>query len=92
MSERKDLLGDVRRVVVKIGTTSLIKDGAVSKEFMDSVAEQVFRLREEGRQVLIVTSGAIGIGLKAMGAKPKPNEMPIRQAAASVGQSILMQR
>ena len=90
MSERKELLGDVRRVVVKIGTTSLIKDGAVSKDFMDSVADQVSRLREEGRQVLIVTSGAIGIGLKAMGVKPKPKEMPIRQAAASVGQSILM--
>ena len=89
---RKELLGDVRRVVIKVGTTSLIKDGAVSSDFMDSLAEQVSRLREEGREVLIVTSGAIGIGLKAMGVRPKPNEMPIRQAAASVGQSILMQK
>mgnify|MGYP002626002622 CR=1 FL=1 len=92
MTGRKELLGDAKRVVVKIGTTSLIRDGAVSSDFMDSVAEQVARLRDEGREVMIVTSGAIGIGLKAMGVRPKPNEMPIRQAAASVGQGILMQR
>lgn len=92
MASRREYLGDVRRVVVKIGTSSLIKDGAVSERFMRSVAEQVSRLREEGKQVLLVSSGAIGIGLKAMGVKPKPNEVPIRQAAASVGQSILMQK
>ncbi|MBR2254751.1 MAG: glutamate 5-kinase [Candidatus Methanomethylophilaceae archaeon] len=65
---------------------------SIHQPFMDSVAEQVARLRDEGKEVLIVTSGAIGIGLKAMGVVPKPNEIPIRQAAASVGQSILMQK
>lgn len=93
MPSRKELLGDVGRVVIKIGTSSLMQNGtSVSSSFMDSVAEQVRCLRDEGKEVLIVTSGAIGIGLKAMGVKPKPKEIPIRQAAASVGQSILMQK
>ena len=63
---------------------------SISRDFMDSVAEQVARLREMGMEVLIVSSGAIAIGLKAMKVKPKPNEIPIRQAASAVGQSILM--
>ena len=62
----------------------------VSRDFMDSVAEQVRRLKDEGKEVLIVSSGAIPLGLKTMGVTPKPHEMPIRQAAASVGQGILM--
>lgn len=91
--DRKGLLGDVDRVVVKVGTSSITQGGdSASPGFMDSVAAQVKKLRDLGMEVLIVTSGAIGIGLKAMKVKPKPNEIPIKQAAASVGQSILMQK
>lgn len=90
--ERKDYLGDVGRVVIKIGSSSIMSNGnRISRDFMDSVAEQVKRLKGMGKEVLIVSSGAIGLGLKTMGVIPKPNEIPIRQAAASVGQSILMQ-
>lgn len=89
---RKDLIGEVGRIVVKIGTSSITRGGdTASAEFMDSVAEQVSKLMGMGKEVLIVTSGAIGLGLKAMGVKAKHNEIPIRQAAASVGQSKLMQ-
>ncbi len=90
---RKELLGNVGRVVIKIGTTSLMQGRkTISIDFMDSVAEQVKALMDEGKEVLIVTSGAIGVGLKAMKVQANPNDIPIRQAAASVGQSILMQR
>ncbi len=90
---RKELLGNVDRVVIKIGTTSLMQGRkSISIDFMDSVAEQVKALKDEGKEVLIVTSGAIGVGLKAMKVQANPNDIPIRQAAASVGQSILMQR
>ena len=93
MSERKELMGAVDRVVIKIGTSSIIRDGVnINVDFMDSVAEQVKLLKDAGKEVVLVTSGAIGIGLKAMGVKPKPNEIPIRQAAASVGQVVLMQK
>jgi glutamate 5-kinase len=90
---RKETLGTVDRVVIKIGTTSLMQGRkTISIDFMDSVAEQVRALKDEGKEVLIVTSGAIGIGLRAMKVNANPNDIPIRQAAASVGQSILMQR
>ena len=90
---RKETLGKVERVVIKIGTTSLMQGRkSISIDFMNDVAEQVKALKDEGKEVLIVTSGAIGVGLKTMGVKPNPNDIPIRQAAASVGQSILMLR
>lgn len=92
MMDRMRLMGDPETVVIKVGTSSITAGGgAVSTEFMDSVARQVKAIRDDGKKVLIVTSGAIGVGLAAMKAKPKPKEVPIRQAAASVGQSILMQ-
>lgn len=89
--ERRQLLQDVNRVVVKIGTTSIMHDGqGIDGEFMDRVVGQVHSLREEGKEVILVSSGAIGIGIEVMGSSPKPYEIPVRQAAASVGQSILM--
>jgi glutamate 5-kinase len=93
MMDRKEILRNVKTVVIKVGTSSITGGtNAVFPEFMDSVAAQVKRLKDEGKDVLIVSSGAIGVGLGAMNAKPKPKEVPIRQAAASVGQSILMQK
>jgi glutamate 5-kinase len=90
---RKDMVGNSDRIVIKVGTTSILmgKETA-SSEFMDGIAAQVKKLKDAGKEILLVTSGAIGIGMKAMHGKPKPNEIPIRQAAASVGQSILMQK
>lgn len=89
--DRRQILSEATRVVVKIGSSSIMRSKtAISRDFMDSVAEQIGRLRAEGKEVLVVSSGAIAIGLKAMGVVPKPREIPVRQAAASVGQSILM--
>lgn len=88
---RAALLRDLKRIVVKIGTTSIMKDEcAVDMGFMDDIARQVKDLIDGGIQVILVSSGAIGLGLNALGICPKPREVPIRQAAASVGQSILM--
>ena len=91
--KRKELLGEVERIVIKVGTTTITKGSSTaSKEMMDSIARQVKELKDQGKEVLIVTSGAIGIGLNALGVKPNPNDIPMRQAASSVGQSILMQK
>ena len=91
--ERKELLGEVERIVIKVGTTTITKGSSTaSKDMMDSIAKQVKDLKAQGKEILIVTSGAIGIGLKAMKVKPNPNDIPMRQAASSVGQSILMQK
>ncbi|MDY0266164.1 MAG: glutamate 5-kinase [Methanimicrococcus sp.] len=89
--DRKTFLKDVSRIVIKIGTTSLLKeDTFIDVEFLESVAEQVSVLLKEGKEVILVTSGAIGVGLNILGIPTKPREFPIRQAAAAVGQGELM--
>jgi len=91
--DRKELLGEVERIVIKVGTTTITQGSSkASKDMMDSIAKQVRDLKAQGKEILIVTSGAIGIGLKAMKVKPNPNDILMRQAASSVGQSILMQK
>lgn len=60
--------------------------------FLESIARQVKELRDSGKEVLIVSSGAIGLGLSVMKVEAHPKDIPMRQAAASVGQSTLMHR
>ena len=78
------LLRDVRRVVVKVGSSSLAShDGMVAR-----LASEILAL--EGRQVVLVSSGAIALGYKKLGYKTRPKEMAKLQAAAAAGQSHLM--
>lgn len=99
MTDRKQFLNDVNKIVIKIGTSSITKKGcddtkencSIDPGFMESIAFQVSELRKHGKEVILVSSGAIGVGLNELGIAPKPREIPIRQAAAAVGQSILMQ-
>ena len=99
MIDRKEFLSDVNKIVVKIGTSSITKKNcddtkencSIDPSFMESIAAQVSELRKHGKEVILVSSGAIGVGLNELGIAPKPREIPIRQAAAAVGQSILMQ-
>lgn len=99
MTDRNEFLNDVNKIVIKIGTSSLTKQHcdstkencSIDPTFMESIAAQVSELRKRGKEVIVVSSGAIGVGLYELGIAPKPREIPIRQAAAAVGQSILMQ-
>ena len=99
MADRKQFLNDVNKIVIKIGTSSITKKNcadtkencSIDPTFMESIAAQVFELRKQGKEIIIVSSGAITVGLQELGIAPKPREIPIRQAAAAVGQSILMQ-
>ncbi len=91
MTDRKELLKDVRKIVVKIGTSSLTtKDGRFNKEFARDIAMQVSKLKSEGKDVILVSSGAIGTGCEALDFKERPKSIPLKQATAAVGQSILM--
>ncbi len=92
MHDRKDLFKDVKKIVVKIGTSSLIrKDGTFNSEFALGIVKQVFELKNKGKNVILVSSGAIGIGCEALGFQERPQSIPLKQATAAVGQSILMQ-
>jgi glutamate 5-kinase len=83
---REDL-ADVRRLVVKIGTKS-ITAGDLGR--FDDVARQVAALRTSGRQVVVVSSGAIALGFPRLGLKSRPTQMAELQASAAAGQSRLM--
>lgn len=92
MTNRKELLGDINKIVVKIGTTSINQDeGKLSPTFLDSIASQVSKLHNAGKKVAIVSSGSIGLGVDVLDLDSRPREIPVRQAAAAVGQSMLMQ-
>ena len=85
----RDLSG-VRRVVVKIGTNVLTAAGALDDDYIDTVASQVAELVEGGRQVLLVSSGAIGMGARELGLEHKVTTVTMRQACAAIGQPLLM--
>ncbi len=92
MIDRKELFNGLNKVVVKIGTSSIsTEDGKLNHRFMDGMASQVAALHAQGRQVILVSSGAIGIGIDILGLGCRPREIPIRQACAAIGQSVLMQ-
>ncbi len=87
MTERS-LLPSAKRVVVKIGSR-LIAEAPASRPA--TIADQVAELRRRNLEIVIVSSGAIALGLPRLGLSQRPTEMPALQAAAAVGQSRLMQ-
>ena len=79
-----------KRVVVKIGTNTLTKDGGVDTAYVRRIARQIKSLLETRRQVVIISSGAIGMGREQLGSGKKTNSMEMRQACAAIGQPLLM--
>lgn len=90
--ERRQTLKKARRVVVKVGT-SLITDGreGVNKAFINKLAGEIAALCGGGREVILVTSGAIGTGMAALRCQERPRSIPGKQAMAAIGQPRLMQ-
>jgi len=89
--DRKSLLAGARSVVVKIGTNALSdSQGRVDAALLSHFAEQVAKLVERKIQVTMVSSGAIGAGMAELGLAKRPKDLPMLQATAAVGQSILM--
>ena len=81
----------IKKVVVKIGTSALTdSEGSFSLADLKSVATQIHELLESGRDVIIVSSGAIGCGMKTLGLKRRPKELKTLQACAAIGQGKLM--
>lgn len=79
-----------KRIVIKVGTHVLSKDSAIDTDFLCVIARQIAALVTEGRQVILVSSGAIGMGAGALGITHKIGEVKKRQACAAIGQGILM--
>ncbi|MDZ4835447.1 MAG: glutamate 5-kinase [Candidatus Melainabacteria bacterium] len=90
-TERQKVLKDSKRVVVKLGTAVLMRDeGGVALSRFYSFVEGIADLIKDGKEVLLVTSGAIGLGVKRLNLEKRPKELPLKQACAAVGQGLLM--
>lgn len=85
-------LKTAKRIVVKVGTSVLTERGGdqLSPSRVHAIAEQVAAVRRAGREVLVVTSGAIGAGMRILSYRHRPNELSRLQAASAVGQGRLM--
>jgi glutamate 5-kinase len=84
---------EFRRIVIKVGTSTLTggpENIAPDRVFINSLAAQIAEQRLRGRQVILVTSGAIRAGMSGLGLTERPRTIPEKQAAASVGQGLLM--
>ena len=88
---RGRLLPGVKRVVIKVGTQLLMKlPGTTEAQRVVELVAQVAVLRARGVEVILVTSGAIGMAVKALGLTKRPGEIPALQALAGFGQCRLM--
>ncbi|MFB9330541.1 glutamate 5-kinase [Paenibacillus aurantiacus] len=80
------------RTVVKIGSSSLTSDeGGINRERIRFFSDELASLHKAGQQVLLVTSGAVAAGFKSIGYAARPKLLHEKQAAAAVGQALLMQ-
>jgi glutamate 5-kinase len=88
---QRERLSTARRVVIKFGTRVLVDSrGRPSPQRIQSIVDQVSALHAEGREVVIVSSGAVGAGLDPLGFKTRPTDLEGLQMAAAVGQTRLM--
>ena len=88
---RDDLLKQARRVVVKIGSSLVAsRESGLRPDRIDRLAEDISAVKDGGRELLLVSSGAIVSGIQKLGLKAYPKSLPVKQAAAAVGQSRLM--
>lgn len=88
----RELLKDKKRIVVKIGSSSLThpETGMINHVKLDRLVRELVNLHNMGKDVILVSSGAIAVGRKTMGLKNRPQNMAEKQACAAIGQGRLM--
>ena len=88
----REALKDKKRIVIKIGSSSLTHEetGNLNLEKMERLVRILTDLRNRGKEVVLVSSGAIAVGRKTLGLKEKPKELSEKQACAAIGQASLM--
>ncbi len=80
------------RIVIKLGTNVLTKNGKIDRSLIGSIVSQIASLKKSGHHFIIVTSGAIGLGASELGITEKVREMKLKQATAAIGQIALMEQ
>lgn len=86
-------ISTAKRVVVKVGTSTLTHpNGLLHLGRMEALVRQLYDMHAEGRELILVTSGAVGAGMGKLGMTERPMDTTGKQALAAVGQGVLMQR
>lgn len=84
-------LRNAKRVVIKVGTSTLThKTGMVNIRRVEQLVKVLSDLKNADKEVVLVTSGAIGVGAGKLGMRERPGDVPTKQACAAIGQSELM--
>lgn len=90
--DRKELLRKKERIVIKVGTTTITYEetGNLNLDKLEKFVRILINLRNQGKEVIVVSSGAVGVGRMALGLKRRPETEAEKQACAAVGQGRLM--
>ena len=84
-------LQSAKRIVIKVGTSSLIHpNGMINLAAIDELAFVLTDLRNKGKEIILVSSGAVGVGMHQLNLSKRPTSIPEQQAVAAVGQAALM--
>ena len=89
-AEARGCLSDVRRIVVKVGSSTIAESGHLNEAALDGLVHDLALVKQDGVEVILVTSGAIAAGWPQLGLKQRPQTLPHLQASAAVGQIRLM--
>ncbi len=82
---------EAKRIVIKVGTSNLTdKSYRLDPRKVERLTKEIVDLKKEGREIILVTSGAIGAGIGKLDLKQRPRDIKVLQATAAVGQNILM--
>lgn len=93
MTDAAAVRESVRRaetIVVKVGSSSITDEGGLNRARLVELTDIIGKLHDAGKKVILVTSGAVATGLGPMPIEQRPSDLPTLQAAAAVGQSLLM--
>ena len=89
--DKRTGLKKAKRIVVKVGTSTITYDtGKLNLRRMEGLVRELADLVNQGREMILVTSGAVAAGMDRMGLKKRPGTMPEKQALAAIGQGMLM--
>ena len=87
----REALKKAKRIVIKVGTSTITyANGKRNFSQIDRLAREISDLQNQGKEMILVTSGAVAVGVDRMGVPGKPKTIPGKQAAAAVGQGVLM--
>lgn len=87
---KQEILSKVRRIVIKVGSAVLTNEYGINKGFVADIAREISLLRKEGKEVIVVSSGAVAAGRKKIKVQQTTLSMKEKQALAAIGQSSLM--